>query len=117
MAMSLEQLTKLVQDGVAIRGLATLEPAGGASDKVFPPTHSPRKEGDPRYAFENRRMGDSVVPCVLLDSVQSQANRIEEALQALWADKRIALPVISVDLSKVAPEVGTVTSLTFEFAP
>jgi CRISPR-associated protein Csb1 len=111
MAVTLEQLKKWVQDGVAVRGTATLEPAGGASDKVFPPTHSV-KDGQSRYAFESRRIAGSSIECVLLDSVQSQANRMEEALQALWADGRIALPVISVDFSKVAPEVGVVTSLT-----
>lgn len=111
MPLTLEQLKKLVQDAVAIRGTAILEPAGGPSDKVFPPTHSVEK-GTALYAFEPRRIGDTTVPCVLLDSVQSQANRIEESLQLLWADKRIALPVITVDLSKAAPEVGVVTSLS-----
>ncbi len=111
MTVSIEQFRSLVENGVAIRGTAVLEPAGGSSDKVFPPTHSV-KEGTSRYAFEKRRVGDAVIPCVLLDSVQSQANRMEEALQALWADKRLSLPVISVDLRKVAPELGFVTSLT-----
>ena len=111
MTVSLEQLKKWVQDGVAVRGVATLEPAGGPHDKVFPPTHSVPKEKS-RYAFEKRRIDGASVDCVLLDSVQSQANRMEEALQSLWADKRIALPVIAVDFSKVAPEVGVLTSLT-----
>jgi CRISPR-associated protein Csb1 len=110
-AVFIEQLKKWVQDGVAVRGVATLEPAGGPHDKVFPPTHSVSKEKN-RYAFEKRRIEGASVDCVLLDSVQSQANRMEEALQSLWADKRIALPVIAVDLSKVAPEVGVLTSLT-----
>jgi hypothetical protein len=38
---------------------------------------------------------------LLIDSVQSQANRMEEALQALRLDKKLTLPVIEVDLSKV----------------
>lgn len=109
--LSLEQLTKLVQEGVAVRGTATLEPAGGPSDKVFPPTYS-LNEGEAKYAFEKRRINGAEVPCVLLDSVQSQANRMEEALDVLWADKQLALPVIAVDLHKVAPELGYVTSLT-----
>jgi CRISPR-associated protein Csb1 len=37
---------------------------------------------------------------------------MEEALQGLWADKCIALPVIEVDFSKCAPDVGIVTSLS-----
>jgi CRISPR-associated protein Csb1 len=111
-----DQLRELVAgDTVAIRGKATLEPGGGAGDKIFPPTHAVddrNKKPGAKYAFETRRIGGQDVTCVLIDSVQSQANRMEEALQALWADKVIALPVVSVDFSSVAPEVGRVTSLT-----
>jgi CRISPR-associated protein Csb1 len=100
-------------DAVAIRGLATLAPAGGPGDKVFPPTHSvDERKASSRYAFEVRRIDGRDVQCVLLDSVQSQANRMEEALQALWVDKRIVLPVIDVDFTATAPDVGRVTSLT-----
>lgn len=114
--MTLEQLTSLVAgDAVAIRGKAVLEPAGGPGDKIFPPTHSvddKRPGPGAKYAFEKRRIEGQDVPCVLIDSVQSQANRMEEALQSLWLDKRIALPVVSVDFSSIAPEVGCVTSLS-----
>jgi CRISPR-associated protein Csb1 len=116
MPLSADQLRKLVAgDAVAIRGRATLEPAGGPGDKVFPPTHAvddKNKKPGAKYAFETRRIDGQDATCVLIDSVQSQANRMEEALQALWADKQIVLPVVSVDFSSVAPEVGRVTSLT-----
>lgn len=116
MQLNLDQLKKIVADeAVAIRGTATLEPAGGPGDKIFPPTHAvddKNKNPGAKYAFETRRIGGQGVTCVLIDSVQSQANRMEEALQALWADKKIVLPVVSVDFSSVAPEVGRVTSLT-----
>ncbi|MHB1239251.1 MAG: type I-G CRISPR-associated RAMP protein Csb1/Cas7g [Gammaproteobacteria bacterium] len=116
MSLDLDQLRKLVAgDTVAIRGAATLEPAGGPGDKVFPPTHAvddKNKKPGAKYAFETRRIDGHDTTCVLIDSVQSQANRMEEALQALWADKQIALPVVSVDFSSIAPEVGRVTSLT-----
>jgi CRISPR-associated protein Csb1 len=113
--LSLALLKKFVDgDAVAIRGIATLEPAGGPGEKVFPPSHSVEnsREAGAKYAFEKRRIDGQDVTCVLIDSVQSQANRMEEALQALWADKRIALPVISVDFSEVAPDVGIITSLS-----
>jgi CRISPR-associated protein Csb1 len=100
---------------VAVRGTATLEPAGGPGDKIFPPTHAvddKNKKPGAKYAFETRRIDGHDATCVLIDSVQSQANRMEEALQTLWAARRIALPVVSVDFSSVAPEVGRVTSLT-----
>lgn len=114
--LTFDDLRQQVEEGaVAIRGRAVLEPAGGPGDKIFPPSHSvgdnERRDGA-KYAFETRRRGETNVRCVLLDSVQSQANRMEDALQALWAEKKIALPVIEVDLSKVAPDVGKVTSLT-----
>lgn len=112
--MNIERLRKLLlSDTVAIRGTATLEPAGGPGDKIFPPTHSvDGKKPGAKYAFETRRIDGNDTTCVLLDSVQSQANRMEEALQTLWAEKLIALPVVSVDFSSVAPDVGRVTSLT-----
>lgn len=116
--LDLTKLKALVAgDTVAIRGRATLEPAGGPGDKVFPPTHAVdknqrRPERGAKYAIETRRIDGQNVTCVLLDSVQSQANRMEEALQALWTNKRVALPVITVDLSNVAPDVETVTSLS-----
>jgi CRISPR-associated protein Csb1 len=116
MELTLKTLKELVAgEAVAIRGAATLEPAGGPGDKIFPPSHAVddrSKKPGAKYAFETRRIDHQNVDCVLLDSVQSQANRMEEALQALWVDRRIALPVVSVDFSQIAPEVGCVTSLT-----
>lgn len=116
--ITLEELKKLVAgEAVAIRGAATLEPAGGPGDKIFPPTHAledknKKPEAGAKYAFEMRRIEGRDVKCVLVDSVQSQANRMEEALQALWDEKRITLPVVTVDFTSIAPEVGRVTSLT-----
>lgn len=114
--ITLEELKNLVEKkAVAIRGRAKLEPAGGPGDKVFPPSHSVgenEKRAGAKYAFETRRRDGKDVPCVLIDSVQSQANRMEEALQALWADKKLTLPVIEVDLSGPAPDVGKITTLT-----
>jgi CRISPR-associated protein Csb1 len=116
MPLNLEQLKQLVAgDTVAIRGTATLEPAGDPGDKIFPPTHAvddKNKKPGAKYAFETRRIKGQDTTCVLIDSLQSQANRMEEALEALWADKQIVLPVVSVDFSSVAPEVGRVTSLS-----
>lgn len=114
--LNIDQLKDFVAGGaVAIRGTATLEPAGGSGDKIFPPTHAigdNNKKAGAKYAFETRRIGGQNVDCVLLDSVQSQANRMEEALEALWTAEKIRLPVVSVDFSSIAPEVGYVTSLS-----
>lgn len=110
--LTLDDLKNYVEgEAVAIRGRALLDPAGGPGDKVFPPSHSVGDRATTKYAFEQRRMNGADVQCVLLDSVQSQANRMEEALQGLWAAGRIALPVITADFSEAAPDVGVVTSL------
>jgi CRISPR-associated protein Csb1 len=77
------------------------------SPKVFPPTY----EGG-KYATESRRINGQELPCVLLDSVASQANRMELALQDAWMGSEIELPVVSADFSAVEnPGVPKVTSL------
>ena len=82
--------------GVAFRVRQQLQPAGGPGDKVFPPTYA---TGDNRlkYAGETRRINGQDVPCVLLDSVASQANRMEEALLTAWEQGALDFPVIGVD--------------------
>ena len=76
---------------------------------MSPQSHSVggiEKRPGAKYAFETRRRGGKKARCVLIDSVQSQANLMEEALLA--AEKKLTLPVIEVDLSEVASEVGKV---------
>ncbi len=76
----------------AFRCVTEYQPAGGVGDKVFPPTY----EGG-KYATEKRVVvGGEVVDCVLLDSVQSQANRMELALLEACREERIALPLVTV---------------------
>ena len=72
-----------------------------------PPTYDGGK-----YATEDRRIDGEIVPCVLLDSVQSQANRMEMALLDAWEKGRIPLPVIAVDFAgNDMPKVLRITSL------
>jgi len=78
----------------AFRSITEYQPAGGPGDKIFPPTY----EGG-RYAVEKRYINGEEVPCVLLDSVQSQANRMELALLEEWESDRVPLPVITVDFT------------------
>jgi len=114
--MTLEQLTEAVKgNAAAFRSRVTLQPAGGEGTKVFPPTYAGSV-----YATEKRRLpmnGNSsetevseteVVDCVLLDSVQSQANRMEEALQQAIDNGRferggVAVPLIEVDFTPYFP--------------
>jgi CRISPR-associated protein Csb1 len=84
----------------AFRCRRKLQPGGGAGDKVFPPTYAGAV-----YAVEQRRVPgrEEPVTCVLLDSVQSQANRMEQALQEALGLGELNLPVIEVDFSPYAP--------------
>lgn len=66
------------------------------SPKVFPLTY----EGG-KYATEERIIGGAKLPCVLLDSVPSQANRMELALQEAVLGSEIELPVVSTDFLAV----------------
>ena len=91
----------------AFRCVTKLQPAGGRGDKVFPPTY----EGG-KYAVEQRIINGQTTQCVLLDSVQSQANRMELALLEAKRAKRITLPLITVNFDhKDLKKKFTVTSL------
>ena len=99
--LSLGTLTRAVcATAAAFRCVTEYQPAGGPGDKVFPPTYADDKAPG-KHAWEERRLPgeDKPVPCVLLDSVQSQANRMEMALLEAWEAGRIKLPVITVDFS------------------
>lgn len=89
----------------AFRSVTPLEPAGGPGDKVFPPTY----EGG-RYAVEQRMWEGAPVDCVLLDSVQSQANRMELALLDAVEAGDLDLPLLEVTFRDV-PKPLRVTSL------
>ena len=97
----------LAGNAAAFCSVTDYQPAGGPGDKVFPPTY----EGG-SYATEPRYIDGEEVPCVLLDSVQSQANRMEAALLEEWESGRAPLPVITVDFSgDDLPKPFRVTSL------
>jgi len=112
---SFEELRSAVAGtACALRCRAKLQPAGGEGTKVFPPTYAGAV-----YAVEQRRLPgrDEPVTCVLLDSAQSQANRMEAALQQAVDEGRIQLPLIEVDFSEanqklLKPIDDRVTSLT-----
>lgn len=79
------------ESAAAFRCVTSYQPAGGPGDKVFPPTY----EGG-KYATENRVNPETgeITPCVLLDSVQSQANRMELALLEAQRKQDIRLPLL-----------------------
>jgi CRISPR-associated protein Csb1 len=88
------------------------------SPKVFPPTYEGGKYATewrniPGYRYVDPNTGrEGPVPCVLLDSVQSQANRMELALQDAHDGGQIQLPLTSVDFTAVEnPGIPKITSL------
>ena len=93
----------------AFRCVTDYQPAGGPGDKVFPPTY----EGG-KYATEKRidpATGEER-QCVLLDSVQSQANRMELALLEAQRANRVALPLLVTRFDQdELPRKFTVSSL------
>ena len=96
----------------AFRCVTDYQPAGGPGDKVFPPTY----EGG-KYATEERIDPDTgeIKPCVLLDSVQSQANRMELALLEVHHAGKVALPLIVVRFNQ--PELLSKFEVTSLEAP
>jgi CRISPR-associated protein Csb1 len=100
MALTIEDLTRAVSEGAAaIRAVTRLEPAGGPGDKVFPPTYLKEGRSETRYAMERRRIEGQDVVTVLLDSVASQANRMEEALLEGWRRRELSFPVVWVNFA------------------
>src|SRR5262245_39557564 len=83
--------------GTAIRCTLRLQPAGGPGDKVFPPTYRDDRNRTV-YATEERLIDGVLVPCVLLDSVQSQANRLEQALLTAIEFEALPFPLLATEV-------------------
>lgn len=104
----LEKLTQACQaKASALRVITRLLPAGTQTDKVFPPTYASDKKNDPRYHSETRLSDGREVKVVVLDSVQAQANSLEEALLTAFDANECDIPVLSVDI----PGHGRITAL------
>lgn len=113
--LTYEALHDAVRSAAAFRLHLRLGAVDGEGGKVFPPTYAGGV-----YAVEDRRVDGKVVRCALLDSVQSQANRMEELLLdaylPTWRDLspgeasevKCDLPVVAVHVENH----GWVNSLT-----
>lgn len=96
-------------DYAAIRRITKLMPAG--DPKLYPPTY----EGG-EYATEIRKVNGKEIRTVLLDSVQSQANRMELALLRAYEGGKVRFPLVQIDFADgesdaVVKEVGRLTAL------
>jgi CRISPR-associated protein Csb1 len=110
--MNLEGLTRMVAEDAALRRRQRLQPVGGKGDKIFPPTYPGEgRNAPPRHVYERRRLNGSVTWCALIDSVQSQANRLEECLLQAVRES-LPVPHALVDFSKAGLDgISSVTSL------
>ena len=110
--LTFEELQKAVSGTAAgFRATTRLEPLGGADDKLYPPTFGdavriPVPVGEAReerrktkYALEWRRIGGTSKLCVVLDSVASQANRLETALLDGYERGELGFPFARVDFT------------------
>lgn len=113
MSLSYDELrTGVAGAAVGIRCRTALQPLGGPGDKVFPPTYGVPDNAETKYATEDRYVpsadgnGGSIARSVVLDSVASQANRLELALLDAIRRGDLLAPVTSVDFGQVADLAG-----------
>ena len=111
--LTLDLLEKAVRgSAAAVRLRVKLQPAGDVGAKVFPPTYIGGV-----YATEKRLVDGHPIECVLLDSVQSQANRLEAALLRTYREGKMTFPLIAVKFPNDVPGVGDDNEVTTLDAP
>jgi CRISPR-associated protein Csb1 len=114
--MDAATLAKLVAESAALRRRQRLQPVGGKGDKIFPPTYPGEgRNAPPRHVFERRHLDKGEVWCVLVDSVQSQANRLEESLLAAIREGGFHIPHVVVDFKDAG--LSGITEITSLEAP
>lgn len=109
--MELSALNQMVAEDAALRRKQILQPVGGRGEKIFPPTYPGEgRNAPPRHVFERRKIKGNETWCVLVDSVQSQANRLEECLLEI-ARNGLPIPHLVVDFRGAALDgISEITS-------
>jgi CRISPR-associated protein Csb1 len=94
--VNLDQLLRTVEGSSVIRYTLKLS-ATSADGLVCPPTYAASKRGEPPYiAFRKAYVEGVVRDVVVLDSPQSQSNRVETALLAAARAGRVRYPDIEI---------------------
>jgi CRISPR-associated protein Csb1 len=112
--MNVAQLRQAVQSAAGLRLRLRLQPLYGAGEVIFPCTVAGGK-----YQTSKRRIPgyEDSVDCTIIDSVQSQANRMEDALLADIRAGNIFIPHVVTDFSGVEGLEKPVGSITCFEAP
>jgi len=110
MTAQIDNILDEMDDVSAIKITTRLQPEGGSGTKVFPPTY-PGDRDNSTYIEETRVVDGEKKDCVVLDSVQSQANRMENALLRKYRNGDLEFPVPTVDFTDEVPEAGKLTVL------
>ncbi len=107
--MTTEKLLEIVQKAAGVRLRIRLQPLYGQGEIVFPSTYSGGK-----YLISERRVSgyEQAVECAILDSVQSQANRMEEALLEDIRTNMIFVPHVETDFSSTQGLTKPIGKLT-----
>jgi CRISPR-associated protein Csb1 len=97
-----------------IRRITRLYPAG--DPKIYPPTYEGGEYATETRKVKNERGEIQELDTVLLDSVQSQANRMELALLAAYRAGKVKFPMLQVDFASgeedpTVAEIGLITAL------
>lgn len=113
MQLTFDALTHSLQHDAALRRRRRLQPIEGIGAKIFPPTYPGEgRNAEPQHVLERRRIDGQEIWCVLVDSVQSQVNRLEEYLLEAAREQKIDLPHVLVDFSQEGLNgLASITSL------
>lgn len=82
----------------AIRVKVKLQPVAGPGEKVFPATHLKGVYAEEIRNVSDNKGGFRKLRAVLIDSVQSQANRLEQVLLQAIDTNQIALPMLYLEV-------------------
>jgi len=112
--MDINTLQKYVQSAAGLRLRLRLQPLYGKGEIIFPCTVNGGE-----YQTSKRRIPgySESVECTIIDSVQSQANRMEDALLADIRAGNIFLPHVVTDFSDVPGLLKPIGAITCFEAP